>query len=474
MNIKFSCSWKTVGLALVALVVIVGGISWGASSYMSRPSFCGTSCHTMDEQWNAWKNNKHFALKDSEHKQATCMQCHFAPGEENSLKAKFIGLRHMAAYLVDPKAPIPVGAKIADAACLRSGCHSKEKILDKEINYTDKIRFKHRPHFEKPIEGQEIRCDSCHVKRSLDKHFETPKETCFLCHFKLGKPIDAKAQPVKLKLNEGRNKCSLCHTVPTKSLQRQLEVGADPNKIPITHQTMEQSKVSCESCHFEIIKGTGDVRPEGCLSCHNQTAELLTKVNEKKLMHEKHVGPQRADCFDCHTTIEHKKPVDYLEPERTACTLCHEDQHRYQKLLLAGAPVSKGPSGPPQFMAAVNANCMACHQKTKSIRGHSVKTATGEPCVGCHTPEHANMLKDWKSLFVKEIEAAEKVEEETLQALNKVKDGFDADKARAVFAEGQELLNVVRIGNGVHNKKYSIMILDEAIGKFEDVAGLIR
>ena len=39
---------------------------------------------------------------------------------------------------------------------------------------------------------------------------------------------------------------------------------------------------------------------------------------------------------------------------------------------------------------------------------------------------------------------------------------------------GQELFDVGRIGNGAHNKKYSIMILDEAIGNFEDTIDLLE
>jgi hypothetical protein len=42
-----------------------------------------------------------------------------------------------------------------------------------------------------------------------------------------------------------------------------------------------------------------------------------------------------------------------------------------------------------------------------------------------------------------------------------------------MIATGQELLSVVQIGNGVHNKKYAIMILDEAIVNFEDTIDLL-
>ncbi len=34
---------------------------------------------------------------------------------------------------------------------------------------------------------------------------------------------------------------------------------------------------------------------------------------------------------------------------------------------------------------------------------------------------------------------------------------------------GRENLNIVKFGNGVHNKKYSIMLIDAAITDFEDM-----
>ena len=43
-----------------------------------------------------------------------------------------------------------------------------------------------------------------------------------------------------------------------------------------------------------------------------------------------------------------------------------------------------------------------------------------------------------------------------------------------MLAKGEELVNIVRIGNGVHNKKYAIGILDGAFGNFEDSIDLLE
>ena len=42
-------------------------------------------------------------------------------------------------------------------------------------------------------------------------------------------------------------------------------------------------------------------------------------------------------------------------------------------------------------------------------------------------------------------------------------------EARKMLGKGRENLNIVKFGNGVHNKKYSIMLIDAAITHFEDM-----
>jgi len=42
-----------------------------------------------------------------------------------------------------------------------------------------------------------------------------------------------------------------------------------------------------------------------------------------------------------------------------------------------------------------------------------------------------------------------------------------------MLAEGQKNINIVQFGNGVHNKKYSIMLLDAAITRFDEMIDFI-
>jgi len=479
---------------ILFLLTAYGGVEY----YTSQSSFCGGSCHTMTEQYEAWQSNFHHKSNNPDGMQAECVDCHFLPGEKHSLKAKFEGLRHLAAYLYDPNAPLPIRPVIKDGACLQPGCHKREKLEKDEIGiqYTEKVRFKHEVHFsDKALDGHQLTCDTCHFKTSAKNHFEVPEEICFLCHLKLEKPTLDKAEvgdggvekitfvgKPSIDFNQGASRCDICHTIPTESLQSQLEVGDDSTtKKPITHQTMQKAGVPCESCHFAVVKGggevdTGNVVSNGCLTCHNRSQTLLATAGDKTLMHDKHI-PDKADCFDCHSVIEHENRTDHLDFVRKDCELCHVDQHKYQKLLLAGTPVDDETSGIPHLMYEVNTNCMGCHLQKTMSKGHDVRTASGDTCVACHTKQHRRMLSEWKRKLEKEVAVAEELEAAAHQLYVKLKGSLNKEELRqagTMIAKGSELLNIVRVGNGVHNKKYAITILDNAFGNFEDTIELLE
>jgi len=493
---KFKPGWRLVALIFAGIVVFLLTAWGGTEYYTAQSSFCGASCHTMTEQYEAWQADYHHKSNNPDEMQAECIDCHFLPGEKYGLKAKYEGLRHLAAYLYDPDAPLPIRPVIKDGACLQSGCHDRETVAQKEIQYTEKVRFKHEIHFtEKALNGHEITCDTCHFKTSEKKHFEVPTEICFLCHLKLEKPTLEIAQAGNGELrqisfdnrpavdfNQGASRCDVCHTIPTRSLQSQLDAD-DPasTKKPITHQTIQEAGVACESCHFEVVKGggeieTGNVVANGCLTCHNRSQTLLATAGDRDLMHDEHV-PTKADCFDCHTVIEHQNRTDHLDFVRNDCLLCHVDQHKYQKLLLSGAPVDAEITGDPHLMYEVNTNCMGCHLKKTVRNGHDVRTASGDTCAACHTKQHRKMLDDWKETLETEITDVEELEAEAQKLLAELRDSLDKEQlnqAESMITRGGELIDIVRVGNGVHNKKYAITIIDGAFGNFEDSIDLLE
>ncbi|MBT3094512.1 MAG: NapC/NirT family cytochrome c, partial [Candidatus Thiodiazotropha sp. (ex Lucina pensylvanica)] len=98
-GIELRVTWRLMVLIFMGTVLFLLTAWGGFEYYTSQSSFCGGSCHTMTEQYEAWKSNYHYKSNNPEGMQAECVDCHFLPGEKHSMKAKYEGLRHLAAYL---------------------------------------------------------------------------------------------------------------------------------------------------------------------------------------------------------------------------------------------------------------------------------------------------------------------------------------------------------------------------------------
>jgi hypothetical protein len=258
---------------------------------------------------------------------------------------------------------------------------------------------------------------------------------------------------------------------------------------------LEDAKVQCGGCHFEIIKGEGQIsykltlkkgkieeailigggtiKKEACSSCHDKEKDLkaLDKKGHKKLMHEKHVTQKKARCFECHRTIRHKKG-DVVEPITSDCKMCHPDHHRYQKLLIRGAKREDVFESPDPMLAA-RANCLSCHMESKKDKkGEPALKATGATCVSCHSKDHDKMLKNWIKEVSEEVKFALELEDETIKKIAKFKGKVSKEKmshAKKLLKKGQNNLRIVENGNGIHNRKYAMMLLDAAINNFDEL-----
>ncbi len=455
--------------------------------------FCGY-CHILT--YPSIVKKGHALWKKGKHSKFGCVECHYPPKkvERGPVTGAVDKYTHISKKPPERFSYLPLGGevvktrpRIIDASCLKSECHGRpgDNFRTKKIKFAKNVTFVHQPHFEKKnrVAGQKLNCTSCHQHETEDKKFEVSKATCQLCHFN------------NAKFNQGRAKCELCHELPKKPIQTS---GAEP----ITHVMLKKAKVPCGSCHFEVIQasgggkyeayfekgvlktamvlGAGRIKEENCLNCHDQKKALEEKGNTK-LMHQKHVTTKNARCFDCHEPIKHTK-ADLNKPMHAqtmvdGCGACHPDTHRYQRLLAAGLK-RKDVSKSPDPMHKARTNCLGCHVKMGfTDKGERVMKGAAIACVRCHTKDYKKMLKDWKRELANEIKATMEIQKEALKALAKVKSKLPKPKlaeARKMLKEGRENLNIVRFGNGVHNKKYSMMLLDAAMISFEDMIDFLE
>lgn len=471
--------------------------------------FCGY-CHVLtypgkvQKGYELWKKGKHNKFG--------CVECHYPPkGTPAATPASETATEAKPSHI--PKKPpehfsyLPLGGetvetrpKIADASCMTASCHGKadDQFKTKKIKFSEKVLFVHAPHLDKnkQIEGQAVNCTSCHQHETDIKKFEVSQQSCHLCHFK------------NVKFNQDRGRCELCHELPQKPIQTSGEK-------PITHQVLKDADVSCGSCHYDVIQasgrakyeayfengilkttlvmGAGGIKEESCAACHDQTKALKETAN-KKLMHQKHVTIKNARCFDCHQVIAHKKSVaqetaavESPVPEAMSqkpmserfvadsCMACHPNPHQLQRQLAEGLKRKDVPQT-PGFHFKARATCLACHLESQlSKKGTPVLMASAKSCAACH-PGRQNLLKDWQTELEQEVNYTKEVEKEALDALTQAQDKLsrpDLAKARDILEEGQQNLELVQFGNGVHNKKYAIFLLDAAITRFEDAIDFI-
>jgi nitrate/TMAO reductase-like tetraheme cytochrome c subunit len=459
--------------------------------------FCGY-CHVltypkvMKKAYESWKIDKHNNVR--------CVECHYPPErlgikipeheriprDEGAalmrtdweyMNTELAILSRLTTILNMEEPVVRTKPRIDDSSCTTSKCHpttgkGKEgEYWTKKITFTEYERgdktkavipFIHKTHFEKEklVEGQEMHCATCHQRETEQKHFEVSREKCYLCHFK------------NLALNEKRSTCSLCHEIPTKPLQKK---EPEPGAKLITHQTIEKDKVPCISCHVDMVKGKGVISTEKCLNCHDNEKPIIKETTNIKLMHEKHVAEQNASCFSCHEPIQHKK-ADFLEVARESCAVCHPEHHISQKVLLAG-PERKGVPETPSLMYDVRTGCQGCHMEERVVKGEKVLHGDSKACAKCHVEKTAQMVKEWKDSVAKALNEAKELEKEAKDAIARAKDKVPKEKLEeviAIFKEGQENMQLVEAGGGVHNQKYSIQLLDTAMGNFEEAIDLVK
>lgn len=172
-----------------------------------------------------------------------------------------------------------------------------------------------------------------------------------------------------------------------------------------------------------------------------------------------------------------QKSEDFLEVARNNCQACHPDHHINQKKLLTGDITKEVPTT-PGLMVEVQIDCMGCHiETTLDRKGEKVVKGSSKACVGCHTVLQETMVEQWKDTVREELEAVEEVKRKATDALKKAYHKVPEEmlsKAITMLEKGQEFVNVVKYGNGVHNKKYSITLIDFAFCYFEDVIDLVH
>ncbi len=339
-----------------------------------------------------------------------------------------------------------------------------------------------------------LKCASCHqFNTSLSSHFSLSGATCFTCHF-INEPFNT---------NSGR--CLLCHEPPAGDIPvhhgekpgfiEYTATGPEGQGVTMNHLVIIQNNVNCISCHSDLIHGVGTVTRRDCQNCHDQERYLKEFDNLTTAVvtdyHKVHAAEQRARCNDCHQMIEHKltpvpSPTDteaLLTPVRQDCRFCHPNHHLEQvKLLLGHGGFVQGATGLANPMTGSRANCTACHIKAGvGMKGEEVILGTLESCRGCHGAEYEKLFRSWQESIASRLKEAETTLAEVQQSLSAATQAAGAPSTReampdveALVTRAQQNIHLVATANGIHNKNYALMLLDQALADLDAAAARLK
>jgi len=404
-------------LAIFGLPAAVLG-TYLAFELSSQPAFCGT-CHNMRPYYTSWLTSKHNHVK--------CVECHIPPGLESELRKKYEAMSMVTRYITGTYSTNP-WAEVDDQSCLRSGCHSKRLLLGREL-YAG-VLFDHQPHLTEMRRGKHLRCTSCHSQIVQGSHISVTPSTCILCHFKNATP------------NTGTARCTLCHTIPTKT----ITAGG----LSFNHGDVKRFDMNCMSCHDGVIKGDGNVLRERCFTCHNET-DRVERYGETDFLHREHVTDHKVECMHCHTEIEHRIP-EREHVVNTACDSCHTGAggHSAVRDLYRGIG-AKGVDPQPAEMFLAGVRCEACHTQPRE----DYRAADELSCMSCHGPTYLTIYQTWTTTLNQRVTAM-RTQLRTVTAQLETRAG-----GAAALADAHANLGLLIQGHAIHNPPYAVAILDK-------------
>lgn len=371
-----------------------------------------------------------------------------------------------------------IAGQLGTASQMHSKLREHMESAGLESNINDAIDYAGQLHVKLRVDHLEnLQCASCHqFDASLGDHFAVSKQTCYTCHF-MNQPF-----------NTSTGECLSCHEPPSGPVAIHEMSATSSSPVMMDHTTILENNVDCVSCHSDLLHGTGTVTIRECTNCHDQARFMKdfesATADTVRAYHEVHAAHQHARCNDCHAMIDHHlvpaaSPSDtesLLAPVRADCQHCHPNHHSEQVDVLLGRGGFAGDVAVlPNQMAGARASCRACHTASgEDEKGDPVVTSTLASCRGCHGDDYEQLFNEWKHAIHARLEEAQSVYEEAealLAAANVSDDARDAASTRIRRAAGN--IHLVATANGIHNKNYALVLLDQAIADLDAAMALL-
>jgi hypothetical protein len=112
-------------------------------------------------------------------------------------------------------------------------------------------------------------------------------------------------------------------------------------------------------------------------------------------------------------------------------------------------------------------NCRAGHTKAgDDPTGELVIEGTKAACRGCHSKDYEELFTQWQDELRAQLAEAQalmaQVEKRLAAFTTTQATGRDLDEARRLFARAKGNIDLVATAGGMHNRYYSLLLLDQA------------
>lgn len=333
----------TAGLTLL----IVGGVGLaGAEYYTAQPKFCGT-CHVMDPYYESWSHDLHGRKLG-----VRCVDCHYAPGERFTIKAKFKGLSQVASYFSGRYGTGRPRAHVSDDSCLTSACHGDQAFMTKKLTIgeaREDIRL---------VDGIETKIQrEPTVSFFHEKHLQADAKLT---------QVDVEREATTARLRAALDpaafeKVSALTKSVAPAAERNTALASLLDQIAARDAVRVDARALLDLEHRRIrLKQLGGA---SCSTCHNYDP---TGTN--------HISVNRQNCYTCHFTNEG------FNHGTGECLKCHEPPTRLISVHSASATTTSPVLMDHRDIVNRNVDCASCHLDV--IRGDSAVTV--RECRNCH------------------------------------------------------------------------------------------
>ena len=416
-------SWvKRTLIGLIGGVVAAAALLGVAEHETAQPDFCG-SCHIMEPYHESWAADLHGGKLD-----IACVDCHYAPGERTTIKAKLRGLSQVASYVSGRYGATRPRAHVSNDSCMTAKCHGDLTFMEKDIQ-VGTVHFKHANHLQvDPELLKKVESDLAEMKSALQEAVGDELTAALESAAREAGPFkDRIARMVKLasgapteielsdleKLSELSHRgvrltqlaeiqCTNCHSYGAR-------LTMDGHPAPAHHFSV--AATTCYTCHFN--NEGFNVGTNSCLMCHTQLPqgeilvheELTAREGEqlktpeltKRTVRMNHAAilERNVDCISCHADVA----SDDAQVTRRDCERCH-DQEKFFEGWQEPFTVDLAAKYHAEHVPQQRAKCQDCHSE---IQHALIRADDGEDpaflasvmanCAQCHPNHHQEQLE---------------------------------------------------------------------------------